>query len=256
MSFWEIALLCSAGFGASVLGIIVGGHSFITVPLMIFWGMSPAVAIATNRFSTLFFSIFGLSTYHRNRLVRFRFFLPLSVMAVAGALLGSHLVLAASPELIRRLVAGMMVGLVAITALRPDLGAASQDAAGDRRAPSSARNRHLSGMGIAFLLGIYWGFFGGGGTTLFTLIFVVLFQLPFLEGIANANLVGFSASLMAAIVFVWKGVIDYLVGTALGLSMGLGAWLGAYLAIRVGNVWVRRVFQLVVILFAIKLFRP
>lgn len=41
----EAVLVCAAGFVASIFGIVVGGHSFITVPLMILVGVEPAQAV-------------------------------------------------------------------------------------------------------------------------------------------------------------------------------------------------------------------
>ena len=41
---------------------------------------------------------------------------------------------------------------------------------------------------------------------------------------------------------MWHGLIDYRLGMILGATMFIGAAVGARFAIRIGNVWVRRIF--------------
>jgi uncharacterized membrane protein YfcA len=41
---------------------------------------------------------------------------------------------------------------------------------------------------------------------------------------------------------MWHGLIDYWLGMILGATMFVGAVVGARFAIRIGNLWVRRIF--------------
>lgn len=86
------ALLCTAAFAASIFGIVIGGHSFVTVPLMNFFGMPPVQAVATNRFATLFLSLVGLRNYHRFGKLDIYFSLPFALAAVLGSVAGSLVV--------------------------------------------------------------------------------------------------------------------------------------------------------------------
>lgn len=242
----QTVLICAAAFVASIFGIVVGGHSFITVPLMIFAGLQPAAAVATNRFATLFLSILGLRNYHRYRKLDLRFALPFALSAVLGSIIGSLVVLRADQLLVKRVISVMMLTLAGLVLARPNIGV-------EERELRRGTGWMLIGLPISFLLGLYWGFFGGGGTTLLIFFLVSLYGMRFLEGVANSNLIGFAASLVAALVFIAKGAVYYQLGILLGLAMGAGAYLGSKLSIKVGNLWIRRVFLAATILLALRL---
>ncbi len=246
VSLFQAFLICSAAFIASIFGIVVGGHSFITVPLMIFSGLPPAAAIATNRFATLFLGVLGLRNYYRYGKLDMSFALPFAVSAVLGSIFGSLYVLSADQLLVKRVISIVMLGLVVMVLVRPNIGVEGKEV---RRGVKWM----LVGLPISFVLGLYWGFFGGGGTTLLIFFLVSLYGMRFLEGVANSNLIGFAASLVAAAIFILKGAIFYELGILLGAAMGAGAYLGSKLSIRVGNVWVRRVFLAATLIMAAKL---
>jgi hypothetical protein len=50
------------------------------------------------------------------------------------------------------------------------------------------------------------------------------------------------SSAVATGVFMWHGLVSYRLGLILGATMFFGALLGARLAIRIGNLWIRRIF--------------
>ena len=41
---------------------------------------------------------------------------------------------------------------------------------------------------------------------------------------------------------MWHGLVNYRLGLLLGATMFIGALVGARVAIRIGNLWVRRIF--------------
>jgi uncharacterized membrane protein YfcA len=51
---------------------------------------------------------------------------------------------------------------------------------------------------------------------------------------------------------MWHGLVNYRLGIILGGTMFLGALLGARLAIRVGNLWLRRIFLTAVWVLGLK----
>jgi uncharacterized membrane protein YfcA len=60
-------------------------------------------------------------------------------------------------------------------------------------------------------------------------------------------------SLSSLIIFINSGVIDYRAGIILIVGMAIGGYLGAHFAIKKGNVWVKRIFAVFVLVSAIKL---
>jgi uncharacterized membrane protein YfcA len=100
----------------------------------------------------------------------------------------------------------------------------------------------IAGYALTFLLGIYGGFFSGGYVTILTAVYVAVFRFTFVEAIATTKLMNVFSSAVATGVFMWHGLVSYRLGLLLGATMFLGALVGAQFAIRIGNLWLRRIF--------------
>ncbi|WLT39396.1 sulfite exporter TauE/SafE family protein [Synechocystis sp. B12] len=107
------------------------------------------------------------------------------------------------------------------------------------------------GYGATFILGIYGGFFSGGYVTMLTASFVGLFQMTYVEAIATTKIVNVFSSLIATGIFVTQGVIDYPLGIILSITMFVGGMVGSKVALKINNIWLRRIFIITVIALAI-----
>ena len=94
-----------------------------------------------------------------------------------------------------------------------------------------------AGYAAAFALGVYGGFFSGGYVTLLTAADVALFGMTFVEAIGVTKLTNVFSSLVATLVFMWRGLIDYRLGLLLGAAMFVGALAGGRPATRLSNLW-------------------
>ena len=243
----ELCILCVATFLVSILGVVTGGHSMLTVPLMIFFGMAPAAAVATNRFANMFLAGSGISEYYRNRKIPLRFVWPFVVAAIPGGALGAFLVTRLSGDLIRTVIGVCMLVIVFVSFFFRNKGLA------DLTTFEFPRWRFWLGVVVAFFIGAYWGFFGGGGMTLFTVFLTVTFGFSLLQSVGSSNIAMGASSLLASVVFFFDGAIDLWIGLAMGVAMAGGAWIGAHLSIKIGNVWVKRIFTLMILFMAIKM---
>ena len=120
-----------------------------------------------------------------------------------------------------------------------------------RRGPPS-QAAELSGYAATFLLGIYGGFFSGGYVTMLTPIFVVCFSMTFVQAVANTKLVNIFSSLVATLIFMWYSPVDYRLGHTLAVTAFLGAIVGARIALKLDNLWLRRIFLTTVVALALK----
>ena len=117
-------------------------------------------------------------------------------------------------------------------------------------APSRASA--AAGYAATFALGVYGGFFSGGYVTLLTAAYVALFGMTFVEAIGVTKLINVFSSLVATLVFMWRGLIDYRLGLILGAAMFVGALAGGRLTTRLSNLWLRRIFLAAVVALALK----
>ena len=240
----KLLLLIAVFFATSLISVVTGSTSLITVPVMIQFGIEPHVAVATNMMALIFMSAGGSLPFARKGVLPRGRLSGLIVVTVFGSALGAFVLLAIPKNTLELVIAIAMIGVAIFTMLRHEVGANAQPV---------SRTKEMLGYGGAFLLAIYGGFFSGGYVTLLTTAFVFLFGMTFLQSIATTKVVNVFSSAVAVVIFAWRGVVDYKLGVVLGITMFLGAMVGGHTALRISPVWLRRIFVIVIIALAVHL---
>ena len=229
----KLLILVAVFFLTSVISVVTGSTSLITVPVMIAFGVEPHVAVATNMMALIFMSVGGSLPFAQKGVIERRL-LPVSIaLTVIGSGIGALLLLRIPTGALQLTIAIAMLAVAIFTLLRRDGGTTEHSMSNSRRA---------AGYFATFILAIYGGFFSGGYVTMLTAVFVLLFGLTFLQGVATTKVVNVFSSLVATVLFAWHRILDYKLGTILGLTMFLGAVIGGHVALRLPAVWLRRIF--------------
>ena len=237
-----VLLLVGAGFVAGTLNVVAGGGSFLTLPVLIFAGLPPTVANATNRVGILIQNVGGVAGFHRYRVLDWRWGLRVSVPSVAGAAVGTWAALRISDAAFQHVLALLMLGVTLWTLLRPHA-----PAAGDGRARGGAVT-----FAAFFLVGIYGGFVQAG-VGFFVLAITSLAGLDLVRGNAVKVLVILLLTVLSLAVFAVNGRVDWPSGLVLGVGNLAGSLLGVRLTVLKGQRWVRAVVTGAVVVFAVKL---
>jgi uncharacterized membrane protein YfcA len=229
----------------SIISVVTGSTSLITVPVMFQFGIDARVAVATNMFALTFMSVGGALPFLRAKTINRKRLAPLVGLTLVGSVIGAELVLVTSAHLLSLIIAIAMITIVVFSLTKRDAGLVQL-----RAAPS----RFAEGAGYAgtFALGIYGGFFSGGYVTLLTAVYIALFQMTFLEAVAITKVINIFSSAVATLIFMGRGLVDYRLGLVLGAVMFIGATIGARVVLRMQNVWLRRIFLAAVIVLALK----
>jgi uncharacterized membrane protein YfcA len=245
----HLYILIAIFFLTSVLSVVTGSTSLITVPVMISLGIEAHVAVATNMLALTFMSIGGSVPFVRSGSIR-RTYLPASILlTIAGSVLGAFLLLAIPVRALRLTVAITMIMVTVFTLLKGGLGLSTTEARVSRRTA-------MAGYLVTFLLAVYGGFFSGGYVTMLTAAFVVLFGMTFLQAVATTKVLNIFSSAVATALFLWRGIVDVKLGIILGAAMFLGALLGGRIALQLSAVWLRRIFITAVLGLAVKMLWP
>ena len=232
-------------FLTSAISVVTGSTSLITVPAMLQFHIEPRTALATNMFALTFMSIGGTLPFLRSPEMN-RKRLPLLVcLTLLGSVIGAFLLLRVPTGVVPMIVSIAVIAVAAFSVVYRKSG--MQDSA---IAPSAAAE--VVGYILTFLLGIYGGFFSGGYVTILTAVYVAVFRFTFVEAIATTKLMNVFSSAVATGVFMWHGLVNYRLGLILGATMFIGALLGGRFAIRIGNVWLRRIFLTAVWVLGLK----
>lgn len=244
MDVTHILISFLAGIAAGFMAAITGGAGILSIPVLIFLGLSANSAIATNVLSTMGVIATSLPLYYKAKKVRMTTGLKLIPLAIIGGLIGSKALVHTNADTLEKAVGVMLLLMVPIILMNPNKGL---------KYVKEKRDTVLFGYLLYFLIMIYGGFLGAGAGAFAMYALVYFFGLTYLQAKATISVPGIFLTVTTFIVFLTHGLVDFklgvpmLVGTCIG-----GAW-GARTALERGDVWVRLMFMVVAVLSGIKL---
>ncbi len=243
---WQFILLGFVGVIAGFLNVLAGGGSLLTVPVMVFLGMPGPVANGTNRIAILAQNISAITAFAKKGFSDFKLSLSLSACAIPGAVVGALLGVQLQGAWFNRILALIMVGVMLVMYFDKTGSVKQHD-----HEPS--RTQLIRGH----LLMVAVGFWGG-----FIQIGVGFIIMPVLNRVMGLDLVRtnmhkvfvIAAYTIAALaVFASQVPVLWVAGAALAVGTSIGGYLGAHYSVTQGEKLIRRVLNIVLIIFIIKL---
>jgi hypothetical protein len=245
----RLLILIGVFFLTSIVSVVTGSTSLITVPVMITLGIEAHVAVATNMLALTCMSVGGSLPFLGKGIVNRSRMPGLLLLTIVGSSLGAWLLIAVPLMALRITIGVAMCAVGLFSLLNPSLGQTAADG-------SVARMRRFAGYSATFLLAIYGGFFSGGYVTLLTTAFVLFFGLTFLQSVASTKVINIFSSGIATAIFLYRGIVDLKLGLILGAVMFVGALLGGRVALSLSSAWLRRIFIAAVLCLALKMLLP
>jgi len=234
-SIWAVFL---AGLASSFVGTMIGGGGLLSIPILIFLGVPPQVAIATDRFAGIAAAAAALYRYARAGKVAWRYVPVFCLLSVVGALIGSTMLIRVEPEILQPVIAGILLAFLPVLLLKRDLGVSAGEV---------TQRQVRWGLLLYFLVQVFSGFFHGGTGTIIFFILMAFLGLTIVEVAATQMLPFITLAITSSILFAWNGLIDFQVAMILMVGGALGGNLGARFAVLHGERWVRRLFVLMVV---------
>src|SRR5271170_2201788 len=140
------------------MNAVAGGGSFVAFPALLFTGIAPVPANATNTLALWVGTAASGGAYRRRLDLPRRILIPLLVMSLIGGLLGALLLIKTPAHTFLRLIPWLMLGATLLFAFGRHLtGRISAGITHD------ASNAAVAGASLfELLVAIYGGYFGGG----------------------------------------------------------------------------------------------
>lgn len=239
-----VTMLFIFGFIGSFLNSIVGGGGLITLPALMFVGLPPATAIATNKLAATLGNFTSMLTFLRAGKIDFKLLRPILPFVFLGSMMGAVTVNFISPDLLKPLIFIALVVVLIYTIFKKDWGSTEK-----RRVMT--KNSKALFMSVLIAIGFYDGFLGPGTGSFIIFAFIIM-GFDFVQASGNAKVLNFTSNLAALIMFLFLGRVHYSYGIVMGLSMIVGAFVGTKFAIGRGTTYVRVIFILVTSLFIVK----
>lgn len=241
----DILIIIACGIVAGFFNVAAAGGSLLTLPMLIFLGLPSVVANGTNRVALLIQNIVSVSAYAKQQVISWRYALQLGVAATIGAVIGAYIAVEVSDLFFNRLLAIMMVLAMVLIVGVP---------VKDRQAIAYEDIRNKTwGMFIFFLLGIYGGVLHAGIGFLMVLIMVRMNGLSILMSNSIKVTVALIYTIPVLLIFIYKGAVDWEKALFLSIGNAIGAWLGATFSIKSGELWLKRILIIALLIMAIAL---
>lgn len=246
MDILDIALILGVGLIAGAINTMAGGGSLLTLPILIFLGLPPAVANATNRVAIFSQNIFGVAGFKSKGVADFRYSLWLGISALFGAIIGAKFAVDIKGDLFNKILAIVMVLVVILTI-------SGKTASGKDHAENTSLKAKVIGIITFFFIGIYGGFIQAG------VGFLIIGALTGIHGfsLVKTNSIKMFVVLIYTIaalsVFIYEGKVNWMYGGILAIGNSTGAWFASRWSVKEGDKVVKLFLAIAVIALAIKL---
>ncbi len=233
----ELLILFAAGFFGGVLNSIAGGGSFITFPALLFVGIPPISANATNTFASCAGYMSGVYAL-RKELYEHKAELPRLIFAsLVGGIVGAWLLLQTPESLFEEAIPWLLLFATVLFIFGGQLNTTLKRLA--------SHHKHASSVGklllLLILVGtcIYGGFFNAG-LGIITLSYLALAGHTNINAMNGLKLVVSSTvSLIAIALFIYDGVIVWYEGTVVLLGTLAGGFVAAHISRGLPQAYVR-----------------
>lgn len=245
ISLINALLLIIAGLFAGFINTLAGSGSLITLPLLMFLGLSPHQANATNRIAIFFQNLVAVRNFHKQKTLEIKSNLYLVFPALLGSIAGATLAINIDEQVLNYFIGGLLFIMFFVILLKPSKWIKEQ--AG-----------HVEGkpafwqMLIFFFIGFYGGFIqaGVGFFLLAGLVLGVGYDL--IRANAVKVLIVFCYTAIALLIFILDGQINYVYGIILAIGNASGAYIASKYAKQIGVKPIRYILLTAVMLAAIK----
>jgi uncharacterized membrane protein YfcA len=232
----EILLLVAGLLGGAV-NSLAGGGSFIVFPALLFAGVPPVLANASNTYAALPGYVSGTIGYwsamqaHKDKLVTY------GIVAALFGYVGAELLLIVSDEQFSLVVPWLMAFAVTLFVFCNRINAALRARSGQRRG--------MKALGAVLLLGllaavcVYGGFFNAG-LGILLLAFLALAGMTDIHAMNGLKLyISSVVALVAVARFALNGTIDWYHGSIALVGVTIGGYAAARLAKFIPTNWIR-----------------
>ena len=244
LSITATLALVGVAFFAGLVSSIAGSGGLLTLPALLWAGLPPLSALATNKLQSAMGTLSSVTNFRRHGYLHIAPLVPSLMMAFCGSMLGTLCVQRLSNELLMRAIPLLLVLLGGYFLCAPKMH--------DRDYPARLSNAQFAAT-AAFGMGFYGGFFGPASGSILPFLLVFLLGHNLVSATAESKLFILVINGVSALLFVISGGVVWSLAIAMGIAQIVGARIGSNLVIHRGVGLVQPLIALVTLLVALKL---
>jgi len=247
MTYQILYIILPLVFLAGLVDSIAGGGGLISLPAYLLAGLPPDIALANNKMSSCFGTLYTTIRYFRHGMIDLAVALLCGVCALLGSFTGAKTVLSISPDFLNHLLIILLPVIFIYFIFKKDFGEKNTSS----YVPTFAK--YLYTVLIGLVLGFYDGFFGPGTGSFLILLFVMVLRYDLTLANGNTKVVNLASNIAALTLFIWHAKVIFWIGIPAVLANVAGNHIGSTLVIKKGNKLIKVIFIVVFVGLLVKI---
>ena len=224
-----------AGILGGALNAVAGGGSFIAFPALLFTGVPPIAANATNTVA-LWTGVVASGGAFRERLdVPRRVMVPLLIASFIGGVAGAILLLKTPAHTFLKVLPWLMLGATSLFIFGKKLARGRASSIAQDATMAAIVGASVFELGVA----VYGGYFGGGVGIVNLAMLAAIGMTDIHAMNALKSVLGSAINGIAVLVFIIKGAVFWPQAVVMIFGALIGGYFGAKYSLKLPQKWVR-----------------
>ena len=235
MTLQQAIFLFFAGGIGGAINAVAGGGSFVAFPALLFTGVPPVPANATNTLALWVGTTASGGAYRKQLNIERRVMIPLLVTSVIGGVAGAILLIKTPAQTFLRVLPWLLLGATLLFAFGRHL--TGRISAGISRESSNAA---VTGAAIfELVVAVYGGYFGGG-VGIINLAMLAALGMTDIHAMNKLKVIlGAVINGVATVAFIATGFILWPQAGVMTAGAILGGYGSAHYAQKLPQIWIR-----------------
>jgi uncharacterized protein len=234
VTFFDVVLITAAGFVAGAVNAVAGGGTFFTFAALVATGLPTLDANATSSVALVPGYAASATAYRNEVRMYFREMIPLALIGIVGAIVGSLLLLWLGDGGFRPLVPWLLLTATLLFAFSPQIRNFITEKAGGRASIQKA-----IAYGIMIVISIYGGFFGAGMGIILLAALSILESGNFHKSNTIKAIIALVIQIMSGVILIAGGLVHWPYALVTMIASIAGGYLGVSIARRVPEKIIR-----------------
>jgi uncharacterized membrane protein YfcA len=226
-------LLFFAALLGGALNAVAGGGSFVAFPALLFTGVPPVPANATNTVALWTGLTFSGGAFRHHLKVQRRVLWSLLAVSLAGGVVGALLLLRTPGQTFLKVLPWLMLFAVMLFIFGPRLTRKV------RVVQEPTGKAILAASFFQLLVAIYGGYFGGGMGFVILAMLTAFGMADIHEMNAFKIVLSSATNGIAVVIFIVRHAVYWPQALIMILGAALGGYFGAHYSLRLPRAWVR-----------------
>lgn len=252
MTLLQGSLLFGSAAVAGAINSVAGGGTLVSFPMLVWTGVSPVIASATNALAMTPGAAGSALGYRRELASSPRKYLVLLIPSLIGSLVGGVLLKKTPPGVFAVLVPYLILFATILFMLQEQVRRWLKTGDGEQR--EATTSWLIGACCYQFGVAVYGGYFGAGIGILMLAALGMLGLRDIHQMNGLKNIFGALTNGAAAVYFVFVGLINWPAALLMSVGAIVGGYGGAGLARKMGQKVIRRLVIVIGFAMAISLF--